>query len=287
MVEIFKLLRLSKLLKTEAHAPLLFKTGIVIVSAIVLMAVAAPLLTPYSPVEMVSGSLLPPSLQNPMGTDLLGYDVFSRVLFGARLVLVIVATAAAFSLVIGAPLGLFSGFKGGALDRGLSMVMDSLYAFPSLILAIAIAAAIGPSPFTVVIAISVVYIPTYFRMIRAQTLTIKEQLYVEAAKATGVKPRWIMLKHMLPNMLPTLVIVFSLSVADAVLTEAGLSFFGLSVQAPTPDWGYDLRAGQPYLPSGYWWLITFPGIMIILLAVGFSFIGEGLGEMMSPRLQKK
>jgi peptide/nickel transport system permease protein len=287
MVEIFKLLRLSRLLKTEAHAPLLFKIGLIIVSAIVIMAIAAPLLTPYDPVAMSSGSLQPPSLQNPMGTTLLGYDVFSRVLFGGRLVLIVVTTAAAFSLIIGAPLGLFSGFTGGALDRGFSMVMDSLYAFPALILAIAIAAAIGPSPFTVVTAISIVYIPTYFRMIRAQTLTIKEQLYVEAARATGVKPRWIMLKHMLPNMLPTLVIVFSLSVADAVLTEAGLSFFGLSVQAPTPDWGYDLRAGQPFLPSGYWWLITFPGIMIILLAVGFSFIGEGLGEMMSPRLQKK
>jgi peptide/nickel transport system permease protein len=287
MVEILKILKLSGILRMEGKATLLFKVGLVLVSAIVLIAIAAPILTPYSPVNSVAGSLLPPSIQNPMGTDLLGYDVFSRVLYGARMVLMIVASAATFSMIIGMPLGLFSGYRGGVMDRALSMVMDSLYAFPSLILAIAIAAAIGPNPFTVVIAISVVYIPTYFRMIRSQTLSIKEQLFVEAARATGVKPRWIMLKHMLPNMLSTLIIVFSLSVADAVLTEAGLSFFGLSVQAPTPDWGYDLRAGQPFLPSGYWWLITFPGIMIILLAVGFSFIGEGLGEILSPRLQKR
>jgi len=182
---------------------------------------------------------------------------------------------------IGVPLGLISGYHGGKIDRALSVVMDSIYAFPALILAIVIAVVLGPSPVNTAIAISFVYVPTYFRMVRGQTLSLKGQLFVEAAKALGAKNREIMFKYILPNLAPTVLVVFTLSVADAILTEAGLSFLGLSVTPPTPDWGYDLRVGQPFLLDGYWWLVFFPGIMIMLLAMAFALIGEALSERIS------
>ena len=187
------------------------------------------------------------------------------------------------SMAIGVPLGLISGYVGGVLDRVLAMIMDAIYAFPSLILAIAIAAAMGPGIINTAISIAIVYVPTYFRMVRGQTLSIKEQLYVEAARAIGAKPTTILVRYIFPNVISVIAVVFTLSVADVVLTEAGLSFFGLSVPAPTPDWGFDLKAGHPYLLSGYWWLITFPGLMIMLLAVGFTFIGESVAEYLRAR----
>ena len=187
---------------------------------------------------------------------------------------------------IGIPLGLISGYFGGKLDRAISMLMDSMYAFPSLILAIAIAAVLGPSVINAVVAISIVYVPTYFRMIRGQTLSLKSRLFVEAAKAIGASDTRIMRKYILPNMITTVVVVFSLSVADAILTEAGLSFLGFIVTAPTPDWGFELSAGRPYLPAGYWWMITFPGLMVMLLSLGFALIGEGFSEMYAPRRKR-
>ncbi len=252
--------------------------GIVIVASIVFMAVFAPFIAPYDPTEMTNDILKPPSLKHIMGTDNLGRDIFSRVVYGSRVVLEVVFSATLFSMAIGVPLGLISGYFGGKLDRVLSMVMDSIYAFPSLILAIAIAAMLGPSVFNAIIAIAVVYVPTYYRMTRGQTLSLKSALFVEAAKTIGAGDFRIIRKHILPNVLPTILVVFTLCVADAILTEAGLSFLGFIVSAPTPDWGFDLSAGRPYLPAGYWWLITFPGLMVMLLALGFALIGEGLSE---------
>jgi len=162
------------------------------------------------------------------------------------------------------------------------VVMDSIYAFPGLILAIAVAAMLGPGVVNTVVAISAVYVPTYFRMVRGQVLTVKSQLYVAAAKALGANHKTIMLKYILPNVLPILPVVFSMNVADAVLTEAALSFLGLGVPAPTPDWGFDLRNGQRNLLAGYWWISTFPGFFIVLLALGFSLLGEGLNELLNP-----
>jgi len=189
-------------------------------------------------------------------------------------------------MVIGVPIGLVSGYFGGKLDRVLSMLMDSMYAFPGLILAIAIAAVLGPSVFNAVVAISVVYVPTYFRMIRGQTLSLKSLLFVEAARSVGATDARIMRKYIFPNLIPTLVVVFSLSVADAILTEAGLSFLGFIVSAPTPDWGFELASARPYLPAGYWWMITFPGLMVMLLSLGFALVGEGLSEIYAPRRER-
>ncbi len=270
--------------KTEGRYMVLF--GLAIVIVVCIMAIFAPLIAPYDPIKSTGEILQPPSLKHLMGTDNLGRDVFSRIVFGSRVVLAVVISATIISAIIGVPLGLTSGYFGGKLDRALSMLMDSMYAFPGLILAIAIAAVLGPSVINAVVAISVVYIPTYFRMIRGQTLSLKAQLFVEAAKAIGASDWRIMRKYILPNLVPTLVVVFSLSVADAILTEAGLSFLGFIVSAPTPDWGFELASGRPYLPAGYWWMITFPGLMVMLLSLGFALIGEGLSEIYAPRRER-
>ncbi len=270
----------------EVEGRYLVLSGLVIVLTIVLMAILAPVIAPYDPTKSSGDVLQPPNAEHPLGTDNLGRDILSRIIYGSRVVLAVVISASIVSMLAGVPLGLISGYYGGKIDRVLSMLMDSMYAFPGLILAIAIAAVLGPSVFNAIVAISVVYIPTYFRMIRGQTLSLKSRLFVEAAKAIGASDFRIMRKYILPNLVPTLVVVFSLSVADAILTEAGLSFLGFIVSAPTPDWGFDLAAGRPYLPAGYWWLITFPGLMVMLLSLGFALIGEGFSEIYAPRRER-
>ncbi|MCF8885426.1 MAG: ABC transporter permease [Nitrososphaerota archaeon] len=257
--------------------------GLSMILFVVFMAVFADFLAPYDPTKSVGLSLQPPSPEHLFGTNKIGQDMWSRTVYGARTMLIVVALSTILSMIIGVPLGLISGYVGGLLDRISTTIMDSIYAFPSLILAIAIAAALGPGIINTAISIAVVYIPTYFRMVRAQTLNVKNQLYVEAAVAIGAKPSSILSRYIFPNVISVVTAVFTLSVADIVLTEAALSFFGLSVPAPTPDWGFDLRAGQPYLVSGYWWLVTFPGLMIIMLAVGFTFLGESVSEYLGLR----
>jgi len=278
--------RIFRKIIPEAEGRWMVVSGLIIVLTIIFMAVFAEFIAPYDPTKSTGDVLSPPSVKHLMGTDNLGRDVFSRIVYGARVVLLVVISASLVSMLIGVPLGLVSGYFGGKLDRALSMVMDSMYAFPSLILAIAIAAVLGPSIFNAIVAIAVVYVPTYFRMTRGQTLSLKSRLFVEAAKTIGASNRRIMLKYILPNLATTVIVIFSLCVADAILTEAGLSFLGFIVSAPTPDWGYDLSAGKPYLPSGYWWMITFPGMMVMLLALGFALIGEGLSEVYSPRRER-
>ncbi len=271
-------LRLGSLLgELPGAARKLALAGLVIVGVIIVMAVFAPFIAPYNPTMMVDSPLLPPSSKHLLGTDMLGRDMFSRIVYGGRIVLWVVALATALSAVIGIPLGLLSGYYGGKTDRALSMIMDAIYAFPSLILAIALAAVLGPSPVNAAIAISVVYIPTYFRMVRGQVLQVKATPFIESARALGLPASRIMTRHILPHLLPTIMVVFSLSAADAVLTEAALSFLGLAVRPPTPDWGFDLYAAKGFIQSAPW-LIMGPGVMITLLALGLALIGEGLGE---------
>jgi peptide/nickel transport system permease protein len=220
----------------------------------------------------------------PLGTDNLGRDIVSRLIWGARTVLGVAITSALLSSSIGITLGLLSGFVGGALDRVLSLVMDSLYAFPGLLLAIAMATMLGPGLLNVAVAISVIYIPTFFRVVRGQVLSVKEELYVEAAYSLGAKSWEILTRYIFPNVVASVVVVFSLNIADAILTEAGLSFIGLGLPPDVPDWGYDLSKGHQFIVAGRWWMITFPGILITLVAVGFSLLGEGLSEILNPRL---
>jgi len=261
--------------------------GAVLLVVVVTLTFLAPYIAPYNPIVEIGPALQPPSSQYPMGTDHLGRDVYSRVLYGAIVALEVSAISVLLSSTVGTVLGLFSGYSGGKMDRVFSMVMDSVYAFPGLILAIAIAAMMGPGLVNMSIAIAVVYIPTYFRMIRGQVLQTREQLYVEAARALGAKNSTILFRYIFANIIPSLVVVLSLNVADAILTEAGMSYLGLGIPPPTPDWGFDLSKGKSYLPGGYWWMITFPGIMILIVVLGFSLLGEGLNEILNPRLRER
>jgi len=220
------------------------------------------------------------------GTNQIGQDVFSRIIWGTRIALIVGLSSAVVSLLIGVPLGLISGFTGGPFDRVLTLIMDSLYSFPGLILAIAIAAVLGAGIGNIIVSIAVLYIPTYFRIVRGQTLTVKEELYVEAARSLGTPKLKILAKYILPNVIPSVVIIFSVNVGDAILTEAGLSFLGFGLPPDTPDWGIDLARGQDYVRRA-WWLITYPGLMVTLVTLSFSMLGESLSEILNPRLTEQ
>jgi len=221
-----------------------------------------------------------------LGTNDIGQDVFSRLLWGTRVALLIGFSASIVALVLGVPLGLLAGFIGGAFDRLLSLVMDSLYAFPGLILAIAITAVLGPSVLNVIVAIAVLYIPTYYRIVRGQTLSVKEEIYVEAAKSIGARSVEILRQYIFPNVIPSVAIIFSVNVADAILTGAGLSFLGLGLPPTIADWGIDLARGQRFIQTA-WWMITFPGLAIMLVVLAFSMMGEGLTEIFNPKLRER
>lgn len=225
--------------------------------------------------EATSGFLL--------GTNQIGQDVLSRIIWGTRIALIVGLSSAVAALLLGVPLGLISGFVGGTVDRVLTLLMDSMYSFPGLILAIAIAAVLGAGIGNVIVAIAVLYVPTYFRIVRGQTLSVKEELYVEGARSLGASPATILWRYIFPNVIPSVVIIFSVNVADAILTEAGLSFLGFGLPPDTPDWGIDLARGQDYVRRAPW-LIAVPGAMVSLVTLSFSMLGESLSEILNPRL---
>ena len=221
-----------------------------------------------------------------LGTNDIGQDVLSRLLWGARIALIIGFSASLVALFLGIPLGLMAGFVGGTLDRLLSLLMDSMYAFPGLILAIAITAVLGPSVLNIIVAIAVLYIPTYYRIVRGQTLSVKEEVYIEAAQSIGARRSEILWRYIFPNVIPSVAIIFSVNVADAILTGAGLSFLGLGLPPTIADWGIDLARGQRFIQTA-WWLITFPGLAIMLIVLAFTMMGEGLMEIFNPKLRER
>ncbi|WP_407636302.1 MULTISPECIES: ABC transporter permease [Pseudothermotoga] len=253
----------------------------------IILAAFAPYIAPYDPTEKVGLSLEPPSKQFWFGTDNLGRDILSRVIYGARIALSISFMGVAIAFAIGVPLGLISGYLGGWIDRILTLIMDAMYIFPGLVLAIAIAAVLGPGVVNISLSIAVVYAPTYFRIIRNQVASIKNELYVEAARALGAKNWEILIRYIFPNVLPSVVVVLSMNLADALMTEAGLSFLGLGIAPPTPDWGFDLSSGQRFVLSRAWWGIMFPGLAIVLAALGFSMFSEGINELLNPTIRER
>jgi peptide/nickel transport system permease protein len=261
--------------------------GMIIVLALVIMTAIGSWIAPHNPIKSMVGPIrAPPSSEFPMGTNHLGQDMLSRILTGGSIMLQVSAISVLICFLIGVPLGLFSSYVGGFFDSTLSLVIDAIYAFPGLVIAIAVAAMLGPGVINMALSISVVYIPSYFRIVRSQVLSIKELTYVEAAKATGAKWHTVLSRYIFPNVIPSIVVVATINFADAVLTAAGLTFIGLGVTYDIPDWGWDLKNGWSYLASRSWWIITFPGLMIILLALGFTLIGEGLSELLNPKLQR-
>ena len=263
--------------------------GASIVCAIMLMTALGPWISPHDPTTPNINpppNPSPPSADFPLGTNLLGQDMLSRILCGGSIMIQVAFLSVIFCFIIGVPIGLIASYVGGSLDKTFTLIMDSFYAFPGLVLAIAIAAMMGRGVVNLALSIGVVYVPSYYRIVRSQVLTIKELPYTEAARASGARGRTILLQYILPNVVPSIVVVATVNFADAILTAAGLTFIGLGVGIDVPDWGWDLSKGRELLPSGAWWVITFPGIMIVLLALGFTLIGEGLSELFNPRLER-
>lgn len=261
--------------------------GAILVITIIVMTAISPWIRPYDPIAINVGPILAaPNNQYLFGTNDLGQDVYSRTLSGGGVMEQVSLLSVIVCLAIGVPLGLFASYAGGALDRVVGLVMDSIYAFPGLVLAIAIAATLGRGVLNMALSIAVVYIPSYFRVIRSQVLSIKETSYIEAADAIGARNRTILSRYVLPNIVPSIVVVATVNFADAILTAAGLTFIGLGVPVTVPDWGWDLTNGRRLLASGAWWVISYPGLMIILLALGFTLMGEGLSELLNPRLEQ-
>lgn len=264
----------------------LLVTGLAVITLSVGMSLLAGVLAPYSPVDSVGERLSPPSGEHWMGTDQLRRDVWSRVMYGGRVPLAVAALSTAISFAMGSLLGWTSGFVGGGLDRALSLVMDAVYSFPALVLAIVVVAMLGPGMLNMVLAIALVYVPTYFRLARSQTLQAREMEHVEAARAAGASRMRMLFVHVAPVTLPALLAMTSFTVADAILTEAALAFLGFGLPPPTPDWGFDIQNGQKFLQAGHWWLVTFPGTFIILVSVGFGMLGEGLNDLLDPRRRR-
>ena len=261
--------------------------GTAIVIVLVAMTILSPVITPHSPIQLSVGPAdAAPSMSFPMGTNRLGQDIFSRMIAGGSTMMEVAGLAVAICFLIGVPLGLVAGYSRIVIDGPLSLLMDSLYAFPGLVLAIAIAAVLGRGVVNLAIAIAVVYIPTYFRVVRSQVLTMKELPFVEAVKVEGGGTLNVLFKQIFPNVLASVAVIASINVADAVITEAGLTYIGLGVNAALPDWGFDIYYGYQSLLAGAWWTVLFPGLMVILLAGGFTFIGEGLSEVLNPRLRR-
>lgn len=274
--------------------------GVILTSILILTAIFAPQLAPYLWAQTADaagpfGTQQPPSARNPLGTTVSGFDVLSRVIWGARTAVAVIIAAVCASIFIGVLLGLVSGYIGGWLDRILVVFADAIYAFPSLLLAIVMSIVIsgGQSSawggiLSAAISITVVFIPQYFRVIRAETLKLKAEPFVEAAKVIGA-PHWrIMSRHIFRNATRTLPLIFTLNASEAILTLAGLGFIGFGIEPTSAaEWGYDLNRAMSDVTSGMWWTALFPGLAIVLSVLGITLVGESMNDLNDPRLRTR
>jgi peptide/nickel transport system permease protein len=264
----------------------LITTGGAIALLIVLVALVAPLLAPF-PGDAGSATnpvaaLQAPSLHHLFGTDQVGRDVFSRVLYGARVSPLIALLVLVIACVVGVPLGVVAGYFGGVADEVIMRVTDIFLAFPSLLLSLAFAAVLPPSLTSLTIAIAITWWPWYARLIRGQAASVAGRPYVESCRALGI-PTWrILLRHVLPNSVTPLIVQVSLDFGGVILTASALSFLGLGAQDPTPDWGLMVAEGENYFTT-QWWLVTYPGLAIMLTALAFNLLGDGLRDVLDPR----
>ncbi|HVU11627.1 MAG TPA: nickel transporter permease [Phototrophicaceae bacterium] len=251
------------------------------------LAILAPLLTPYANEGLgdpnIANKFIAPVLAHPFGTDSLGRDLLARVLFGARTSLSMGLLVVVSAVIIGTPLGALAGYYGGWVDEVIMRVTDIFLAFPPLLLAVAIAAALGPGYVNAVIAIAITWWPWYTRLVRAQAISLRERDFVEAARGIGVSNLTIIRRHILPNVLTPVLVQSTIDIGSAILTVAGLSFIGLGPQPPIPDWGVMVNEGRLYVQSGRWWLVTFPGLAIFFTALAFNLLGDGVRDAADPR----
>ncbi|HUQ41410.1 MAG TPA: ABC transporter permease [Candidatus Limnocylindrales bacterium] len=261
--------------------------GGLIVLGWLFVAAFAPFVAPYDPIKVnVSDSLIPPGPSHWLGTDDLGRDVLSRVMWGSRVSLSVGVISVSIGLLIGTSLGLAAGYLGGKFDLFIMRGIDALLAFPALILAIAITSALGPQIQNAMIAIGIVAIPAYARLTRGQVLAVRSRDFIVAARTIGCTPLRIVGRHIFPNIMNTLIVQATLSTAFAILAEAALSFLGLGPQPPYPSWGQDINYSQRYLANLKWWMSVGPGIAIFTAVFGFNYLGDALRDALDPRLRR-
>jgi len=259
--------------------------GLYCVILMVAAAILADRLAPYDPIKMAPGfGLLAPSREHVLGTDLLGRDVLSRVIHGARISLRVGLVSVGIAAILGTTLGLLAGYFGRWADLLIMRFIDLLLAFPNVLLALAIIAILGPSIFNLMIAVGISATPGYARLVRGSVLAAKANTYVEAANAVGVPDGLIIWRHILPNVLAPVIVLSTLGMAGAILTGAALSFLGLGVQPPTAEWGVMLADGRNYLRIA-WWITTFPGMAIMVTVLAINMLGDGLRDVLDPRLR--
>lgn len=259
--------------------------ALAVILFLVIVAVFAEYIAPYDPLrQSFRKALQPPSIEHPFGTDDVGRDILSRVIFGAQISLRVGLIAVSISASLGVLLGLIAGYYGGWVDTVISQVTDTLLAFPGLLLALAIIAVLGPSLFNVMIAVGIGNVPVYIRVTRASTLSVRERDYITAARTIGCRGIRIILRYVLPNVIPPILVLATLGVAGAILTAAGLSFIGLGAQPPTPEWGAMLTQGRQYLQRA-WWFTLFPGLAIMITVLAINTFGDALRDALDPRLR--
>ena len=280
--QIRELLLTLKLLGRNASAV----AGCIIIAAMVFMAVFASLLSPYDPIRIsLAERLRPPSAVHFFGTDELGRDILSRIMHGARISLRIGVLVVLIAGGLGAIIGAISGYVGQRVDNLIMRVMDVVLSFPPLVLALALAAALGPDLNNAILAVAFVMIPKFARLVRGEALAVKERQFIAAARAAGAKRLWIILHHILPNCLSSVIVLGTLVLGEAILIAASLSFIGLGAQPPTPEWGAMVSVGRKFLMD-QWWYATFPGLFILVTVIGFNILGDALRDILDPRIRR-
>lgn len=267
----------------------LFMIGIIIASTLIFCAIFAPYLVPY-PEDVVDkvhikDSFKPPSNEHLFGTDSMGRDIFSRIIYGSRISLRVGIIVVILSLAIGVPLGGIAGYIGGITDDIIMRICDVFLSFPYILLPVVLSAAMGPNLTHAMIAIALTWWPWYVRIIRGQALAIKEKAFIEAAEAIGVKKIKIIINHLLPNTVSAVIVQASMDIGYAILATAALGFIGTGAQPPTPEWGLMIASERSYFLE-YWWPATFPGIAILISVLGFNLIGDGLRDILDPKLRR-
>ena len=259
--------------------------GLVILILLTLMAIFAPYIAPYDYAQQdLAHQFQAPSAEHWFGTDEFGRDVFSRIVYGTRVSLLVGFVSVGIALLVGGSLGAIAGFYGKRVDNVIMRVMDVLLAIPQTLLAIAVAAALGSGLFNLMIAVGISSVPTYARIVRASVMTIRGEEYIEAATASGTNNRKIILKHILPNCVAPVIVQVTLGIAGAILTAAGMSFIGLGIQPPNPEWGNMLSSGRDYI-RGYAYMTMFPGLAIVITVLSLNLLGDGLRDALDPKLR--
>ncbi|AFZ36947.1 binding-protein-dependent transport systems inner membrane component [Stanieria cyanosphaera PCC 7437] len=280
-------IRLSRRFRPNLSLILTF-VGLIISIGFILIALLAPTLQTWGWIQDPTASLINPIHQPPgssywFGTTRQGYDVFARTLFGTQAALKVVILATTISLILGVPVGLVSGYLGGKVDKILLFLMDTIYTLPGLLLSVTLAFVVGQGVFNAAIALSIAYIPQYYRLVRNHTTSVKTELFIEAAQAMGASTSRVLSRYLFWNVIQSVPVLFTLNAADAILILGGLGFLGLGLPPEVPEWGHDLRLALDALPTGIWWSATFPGLAMTLMVTGLSLVGEGLSEFLNPK----